>query len=46
MSGINDRIKKNVIGGTLARMGKEKFGKPEKRDHWEDLGVDGRVILK
>jgi hypothetical protein len=21
-------------------------GKPERKDHWEDKGVDGRIILK
>jgi hypothetical protein len=31
MSGINDRIKKNVMGGTLACMGKVKVGKPEEK---------------
>jgi hypothetical protein len=34
--------------GHVARMGEERVlvGKPEGRDHWEDPGVDGRVILR
>jgi hypothetical protein len=36
----------------VARMGRGEvftgfwFGGPKVRDHWEDLGVDGRVTLK
>jgi hypothetical protein len=29
----------------VARMGK-RCGEPEGRDHLEDLGIDGRIILK
>jgi len=38
--------------GHVARMGEERgvcrvlVGKPEGRNHWRDLGVDGRIILK
>jgi len=35
--------------GHVARMGEEKVwvwvGKPEGRNHWGDLGVDGWIIL-
>jgi len=37
--------------GPMARMGEERgvywdlVGKPEGRDHWGDLGVDGWIIL-
>jgi len=37
--------------GHVARMGEERgvyrvlVGKPEGRSHWEDLGVDGWIIL-
>ena len=37
--------------GHVAHMGEERgvyrvlVGKPEGRSHWEDLGVDGRIIL-
>jgi hypothetical protein len=38
--------------GHVARMGKEKvfawfwLGGPKRRDHWEDLGVGGRITLR
>jgi len=38
--------------GHVARMGEERgvyrvlVGKPEGRNHWRDLGVDGRIILE
>jgi len=37
--------------GHVARMGEERgvytvlVGKPEGKNHWEDLGVDGWIIL-
>ena len=37
--------------GHVARMGEERgvyrvlVGKPERRNHWGDLGVDGWIIL-
>ena len=37
--------------GHVARMGEERVvyrvlvGKPGERDHWEDIGVDGWIIL-
>jgi len=34
--------------GHVARMGevyRVLVGKPERRNHWGDLGVDGRIIL-
>jgi len=39
------------LAGHVARMGEERgmyrvlVGKPEGRNHWGDLGVDGRIIL-
>jgi hypothetical protein len=38
--------------GHVARIGEKKgayrvlVGKPERREHWDDLGVDGRIILE
>ena len=38
--------------GHVARMGEERgvyrvlVGKPEERDHWGDIGVDGWIILR
>jgi len=38
--------------GPVARMGEERGvyrvlqGKPEGRNHWGDLGIDGRIILE
>jgi hypothetical protein len=38
--------------GHVARMGQGRgvyrvlFGRPEGRDHWEDLGVGGRITLR
>ena len=45
-------IKSRIMrcAGHVARMGEERgrivvlVGKPEKRDHWEDLGVDGWIL--
>jgi hypothetical protein len=50
---LGDQIKKNEMGGHVARMGDRRnaytvlVGRPEgKRPLLEDLGVDGRIILK
>jgi hypothetical protein len=46
-------MKKNEVGGGhIARKGEGRgayrilVGKPEGRNHLEDTGVDGRIILK
>jgi len=41
-----------ILAGHVARMGEMKdvysilYGKPEEKDHLEDLGVDGMIILE
>jgi hypothetical protein len=47
-----DQIKKNEMGGACSTCGERRgayrvlVGRPEGRDHVEDLGVNGRIILK
>ena len=45
------KLRRMRWAGHVAHMGEEKgvyrvlVGKPEGRNHWGDLGVDGRIIL-
>ena len=47
-----EQIKKSEIGGARGTYGRQKlhteiwWGDPRERDRSEDVGVDGRVILK
>jgi len=47
----NPEARRMRWAGHVARMGEERgvyrvlLGKPEGRNHWEDLGVNGWVIL-
>jgi hypothetical protein len=47
-----DQIKKNEMGGTCSTYGDRTgaymvwWGNLRKRDHLEDQGLDGRIILK
>jgi hypothetical protein len=47
-----DQIRKNERAGHVASMGEMKntyhilVGKPEGKNHLEDLGVDGKIILE
>jgi len=48
---LGDTIRKVQFGGTCGTYGGEGhtvfwWGKLRERDHFEDLGVDGRIILK
>jgi len=44
------QIKKNEIGAACSRYGERRgaysvlVGKPERKNHLEDLGVDGRIV--
>jgi len=46
------RIKKCEMGGTCSTYGTQEsciqglMGRPEGKDHLENLGVDGRILLK
>jgi hypothetical protein len=48
---VGDKIEKMRWAGHVACMGEERgvyrvlVGKPEERDQWGDLGVDGWIIL-
>jgi hypothetical protein len=43
-------MKKNEMGGACGTYGRERtgfwWGNLNERDHLEELGVDGRIILK
>jgi hypothetical protein len=47
-----DKIEKNEMGGHATRMGERRgayrilVGKSEGRNHLENPGIDGRIILK
>jgi hypothetical protein len=47
-----DKIKKNGMGGTCSIYGGERgvyrilVGKPEEKDHLEDVGVDRKIMLR
>jgi hypothetical protein len=49
---LGDKIEKNEMGGACSMYGGEGrayrvwWGNLRVRDHWEDRGVDGRIILK
>jgi hypothetical protein len=49
---VGDQIKKNEMGGHAAGMGSGVvhtgfwWGKLRVRDHFEDIGIGGRIILK
>jgi hypothetical protein len=46
------KLRRMRWAGHVARMGEGRsvyrvlFGRPKARDHWEDLGVGGRITLK
>ena len=48
---MRDKIEKNEMGWACGAYGRGEgvyrvlVGKPEGRNHWGDLGVDGRIIL-
>jgi hypothetical protein len=45
-------MKEDRVGGTVARMERGEMitvfwsGGPKGRDHWEDLGIRGRITLR
>jgi hypothetical protein len=42
-----DQIENNEMGGTCSMYGRQKrWGNLRKRNHLEDPGVDGRIILR
>ena len=46
---MGDKIEKNDVGWHVAHMWDRRgvlVGKPERRDHLEDPGIDGRIILR
>jgi hypothetical protein len=49
---LGDHIKVNKMGGACATQGEKinlyrmSVGKPEGKNHFADLGEDGRIILK
>ena len=49
---FGDQVKKTEMGGTCSTYGERRgaykvlVGKPDGRNHLEDEGIDGRIILK
>jgi len=48
---LDDKIKKNELGGHVDCMGKEMctgfwWGNLKERDHLDNPGIDGRIILR